>query len=853
MGERKTSALRIVVKGQVQGLGFRPYVYRMATDLGLKGLVRNSLEGVEILVQGARVRELLSRLKSSPPRLARITSVKLSKLSHLSATRFAIEESTGAALDSTSPAVDVLPDIATCPECLADISSSSNRRYRYAFTNCTKCGPRYTIIQVLPYDRGRTTMRKFKMCPDCAREYKDPADRRYHAQPNCCPECGPRVVLLHANGTVFDDSNPIATARNLLLDGRIVAVKGLGGYHVACDATLGSAVAELRRRKEREHKPLAIMAADVATAAKYVQLDARRARLLELASRPIVLLPKQRVAPGAEGDRQGIAGEVAPGINCLGVMLPYAPLHHLLLEAAAKPGQGRTRSDGLSSGAQLAALVMTSANTRDEPIITELNDLITRLGHVVDYILDHDRPIANACDDSVVFPAPAPLAAQSRPWVFIRRARGHAPAPVFLHERLFRLRPVFACGAEQKNTFALGQGNRVYLSPHIGDLASAEGMAFFSRTLDLYRRWYRIRPEVIACDLHPDYLPTRFAENLALKSHRPLVRVQHHHAHIASVMAEHGLAGPVLGIALDGTGLGTDGRIWGCELLLTRTTPRPSFERLAHLRYLPLVGGESVILEPERTLASYIVYLFGAASLTMVPGLEQHRELVTQLSLGANVVFTSSTGRLFDAVSALLGICRKATYDGQAPAMLEAVAHPRHAQHYFRDSDLVQPEPGVKRRMRETTSAADVAPNAPLVINPKPWLSRIIADLNDKVPRELISRRFHTTFVTALYQTTLILARRFRVKTVCLSGGAFQTTPSWKYYDGMVSGVALADIDEAGAKAFYRLTSSHVKKCMAILLDDEAISAPVIQSAISERGLITGRFPREEVDEMVRL
>jgi hydrogenase maturation protein HypF len=716
-------ALHIVVKGQVQGLGFRPFVYRLARELRLCGTVSNTRQGVVIHVQGTNPRALVARLKRAPPDLARISDIKVATVKALNVSEFRIVSSDAG--DSDVMNLDVLPDLACCPECLGDVADIGNRRYRYPFTNCTQCGPRYSIVHSLPYDRPRTTMKAFQMCQDCRQEYDNPEDRRFHAQPNCCPVCGPKLSLLHASGALFDDVNPVETAARLLADGRVVAIKSIGGFHIACDATKPEAVAELRKRKNRPDKPLAIMCPDLETIRRFCQIDNGSKSLLETAARPVVLVPKR-----LKDAELAIADAVAPTTRYWGVMLAYAPLHHLLF-AVAEPG--------------LKALVMTSANSKDLPILIESEAVITRLGKVVDYVLTHDRPIANRSDDSVVFHEGGPI--------IVRRAKGYAPGPVILAEKDYRLKPVLACGGQQKNTFCLAAGNRAYLSPHIGELDSAETMDLFSQTLELYRRWYGIKPELVACDLHPDYLSSRFAENMALKSHHQLVRVQHHHAHIASVIAEHNLTRPVLGIALDGTGLGDDGRIWGCELMACRLR---DFKRLGHLRYLPLVGGEAAISEPGRIAASYIAYLFGPAALSGVPALADFQRLAGQLNLGANVVFTSSTGRLFDCVSAVLGLCARASFDAQAPMLLEAAADPKDRGSYFEPEQII------------------LKPGEPLTLDPKPWLAGILSDMKAGISPARISRRFHTTFISALTAAAGILGRQQRLKAVCLSGGSFQ-------------------------------------------------------------------------------
>lgn len=687
-------------------------------------------------------------MRDAPPRLSRITGMKVAKVKPTGMVGFIIKSSETADY-SDSNAIDILPDLACCPECQQDIAGTDNRRYSYPFANCTQCGPRYSIILSLPYDRPRTTMRQFKMCPQCQAEYDAPANRRFHAQPNCCPVCGPKLSLLHANGEAFDETNALATAVKLLLDGKILAIKSLGGFHLACDALNAAAVAELRRRKNRPDKPLALVCADTESVRQFCVVDADAKGLLEDIASPIVLLLRTR-RPTAGWE---IPQTIAPGLDRLGVMLAYAPLHHLLF----KP---------LNPAQALRALVMTSANPKDEPVISELPELITRLGPVVDYILFNDRPIAHRCDDSVLLPTshqpqatghkrhsasrPAPA---NGPQLLLRRSRGYAPQPILLDRKRFKLKPVLACGAELKNTFALAAGNKVYLSPHIGDMGNASSIAFFEHTLDAYKRWFNIKPELVACDLHPDMLATRFAENLSLKSHRPLVRVQHHHAHIASVIAEHNLPEPVLGIALDGTGLGTDEKIWGCEFLLARLK---SFERVGHLRYLPLVGGEAAILEPLRIAAGYLVYLFGGSALSRVPAIADSKTVTPQLHLEENTVFTSSAGRLFDAVSAMTGICLKASYDGQAPAMLESAAEPKDKLSYFTPDSLRFDSSGM------------------LILDPADWLKRIVDDVSTGAPAAKVSRRFHTTFIQALAAAARTLAKAGRTKTICLSGGSFQ-------------------------------------------------------------------------------
>ncbi|MEO0108965.1 MAG: carbamoyltransferase HypF, partial [candidate division WOR-3 bacterium] len=682
-------------------------------------------------------------------------------------------------------AVEVLPGVATCLECLGDIHACNNRRGGYEFTNCTLCGPRYSIIEALPYDRTRTTMKSFRMCLGCQREYEDPLDRRFHAQPNCCPDCGPRYVLRSVDREVCSTNNPVRTAAELLAQGKILAIKSIGGFHIACDATNENAVSELRRRKTRPDKPFAIMCPDLITARSYALVETHAAELLESSPRPIVLLPKLPGKSGRHGLRP-IAPSVAPGLRDLGIMLPYAPVHYLLFNpllrrkhvSGPSSEQDGSRSS-LSPCERLTALVMTSANAPGEPVTMSFEEVSLRLGGVVDYVLDNNRPIANRCDDSVLLSLPlAPQAGHRQPntapqHLVVRRSKGYVPSPIVLDTPRLDLSPVLAVGAEQKNTFALAARNRVFISPHIGDLNTATTLEFFGNSLRAYECWFGIKPRVLACDLHPDYLSTRLAEDLAEKRRLRLVRVQHHHAHVVSVMAEHALPEPVLGLALDGTGLGTDGLIWGCEFLKAWYG---RFERLGHLRYLPLAGGETAIAEPWRIAAGYLLYLFGDSfclpeTLAKPSGRNPKPQSDHQLALssikeqlraGTNVVFTSSAGRIFDAVSAITGICTKASFDGQAPALLESAAgdlclgQELSCPQYASDSDLVESESGT------------------LLIDPAGWLSRVVRDSSSGIDPTWVSRRFHAAFIKGLSRAAITLCERHELGTVCLSGGVLQ-------------------------------------------------------------------------------
>ena len=597
LGERR----RLRVRGVVQGVGFRPCVHRLATDRGLAGFVLNDGEGVVVEVEGPApvLDSFAEALEANVPPLARIDSVVSERVPLRGERSFVVATSRAGGSSALVP-----PDVAICDACLAELFDPDDRRYRYPFLNCTDCGPRFTIVRAVPYDRPSTTMAGFPLCDDCRREYEDPSDRRFHAEPIACPACGPRLSV------------PLEDAVRVLVDGGIVAVKGLGGYHLACDAASQEAVARLRARKHREEKPLAVMTSEPD---RLAILTPEARELLDSPARPIVLARRQPDAP--------VADSVAPGSPWLGLMLPYTPLHHLLLADTGR------------------SLVMTSGNATDEPIAFEDDDAGRRLGHVADLVLAHDRPIHRRCEDSVVraaFP--------------IRRSRGYTPSSLPLP---VATAPLVAVGAELKSTFCVARGSDAFLSAHLGDLTSETASAAFSSDLELCLDMLGIEPTAIACDLHPDYLSTRWAEEQGL----PLLRVQHHHAHAAACLAEHGETGPTLAVVLDGTGYGTDGTIWGGEVL---RCDLESFERVAHLEPLPLPGGEAAVREPWRVAASYL-----EAADRPVPW--ERWGLVRQ-SLDVNAPGSSGAGRLFDAAAALLGVRERVSYEGQAAIELEYLA-----------------------------------------------------------------------------------------------------------------------------------------------------------------------------------
>ena len=701
--------LHILIQGIVQGVGFRPFVYGLASRHGLKGWVLNDERGVQIEVEGPEeeVERFLEGLHRPPP-LARIESIRIEDLPPAGYEGFEIRESQKGEGRSTL----ISPDIATCDDCLRELFDPGDRRYRYPFINCTNCGPRFTIIRDIPYDRENTTMAPFRMCPDCLREYHDPLDRRFHAQPNACPVCGPRVELFRADGEKVEVPDPLAETVRLLREGRIVAIKGLGGYHLACDPFSEEAVSRLRRRKYREDKPFALMCRDLKAASELCYLTEGARKLLLGRERPIVILERRPETP--------VAPSVAPGHRTLGLMLPYTPLHHLLF------------SDGIK------CLVMTSGNLSDEPIAYKDAEALERLRGIAEYFLVHNREIHMRCDDSVmkVF-RDAPL--------FVRRSRGYVPHPIKLGGEG---RQVLACGAELKNTFCLTKGDHAFLSHHIGDLENFETLRSFEEGVEHFKRLFEIEPEVVAYDLHPDYLSTRYALELDL----PKVGVQHHYAHALSCMAEYGLEGPLLAVVMDGTGYGTDGAVWGCEFMEVHLR---GYRRLGHLRYIPLPGGDRAVKEPWRMAAVYLQRAFGSLEALDIPfrrRLEGRGWEVIQkaVAAGLNSPPCSSMGRLFDAVSALLGVREVVNYEGQAAIELEQRADETAGGSYpFTVSD-------------------------DLVVDPDPMIRAIVEEIKKGVPTAEISMRFHRTVA----EMVLEVSRRMREATgweeVILSGGCFQ-------------------------------------------------------------------------------
>ncbi len=748
------AAAEVHVTGVVQGVGFRPFVFGLAERLGLKGWVCNTSAGVDIRVEGppAAVDAFAAALSNEAPPLARIEDIAVARRSPNGFTTFEIR----ASAPIPGAYQPIAPDVATCPDCLRELADPADRRHGYPFLNCTNCGPRFTIITDIPYDRPNTTMAPFPLCPDCAAEYHDPRDRRFHAQPVACPACGPHLWLETAGlppsatadpdaldarslpespvprigGRAGERSQPgagasagstsatIHHARHLLARGHILAIKGLGGFHLACDAANPAAVAELRRRKLRVGKPFALMMPDLATIERHCVVDDADRDLLVSVARPIVILPRRPESP--------LARDVAPEQTDLGVMLPYTPLHQLLL--APEPGYPE-------------ALVMTSGNVSEEPIATGNDEARARLAGLADAFLLHDRDIRTRCDDSVV----RTFHGQVYP---LRRSRGYAPYPVRLP---WSVAAILAVGAELKNTFCLTRGEHAFLSHHIGDLENLETLAAFQDGVAHFERLFRVTPAAVACDLHPRYLATRYARERAGREALPVMGVQHHHAHIAACMADNGLVdGPVIGVALDGTGYGDDGAVWGGEVLLADYT---DYRRLFHLPYVPLPGADKAIREPWRMALAWLTAA-GVPWREDLPPVRAASEtelaiVGRQIQGGLNAPPTSSAGRLFDAVAALAGVCQRATYEAQAAIALEALVDPAETGTY-------------------------PLPVAGEILDARPLIAAVAADVRSGLPVPRIAARFHHAVAGAVLAACRLARDETGVERVALSGGTWQ-------------------------------------------------------------------------------
>ncbi len=729
-----THAFAIHVTGIVQGVGFRPFVYNLAQRHHLTGWVKNTSGGVEIEAEGgqAELVAFMEGLRAELPPLARLETFNASEHPASGFRSFEILHSE-AQPGAFQP---ISPDVAVCPDCLHEMNDPRDRRYRYPFINCTNCGPRFTIIQDIPYDRPQTTMAPFVMCPACAAEYADPANRRFHAQPVACPECGPKIWLEEfpaaQNGKrsvlISVGEEGLQRARRQLASGKILAIKGLGGFHLACDATQRGAVLELRRRKLRVDKPFAVMMPDFAMVKRHCHVSEAERALLESPAHPIVLLRRRSTSR--------IAREVAPGQRTLGVMLPYTPLHHLLLERARDISE---------------VLVLTSGNLSEEPICTDNVEARTRLADLADAFLMHDRDIYIRADDSVVRVRRQPLAGSPEsvaPLYPLRRARGYSPFPVRLP---WPVAPLLAAGAELKNTFCLTHDHYAFLSHHIGDLENYETLQSFEAGIAHFEKLFRVQPAALACDLHPNYLATRYAQERARRENLPLFSIQHHHAHLAALMAEHGLDGshPVIGVAFDGTGYGSDGAIWGGEFLIADYA---GFKRAAHLQYFPLPGGDAATRRPARAALG----LLHALGLEWDEALPTHTELCyedrtalrSQLQHQINSPLTSSMGRLFDAAAALAGVRQQVNYEAQAAIEFEALADPDEAGFYPFESGKQ--------------------------INPRPAIEALVSDFRAGVTASRISARFHNGVARMVLETCLRLSDLYDLSEVALSGGVWQ-------------------------------------------------------------------------------
>ena len=717
---------RIHITGVVQGVGFRPFVYSYAKDLNLTGWVRNTSAGVDIEVDG-QLKNLLSfiiALNENAPPLAQIDGITIEECESNGYEKFEIIPS-----QRVEGAFQPLSaDVSTCPDCLRELFDPNDRHYNYPFVNCTNCGPRLTIIKDIPYDRLKTTMAEFEMCPDCAEEYHDPLDRRFHAQPVACPVCGPKVWVEVDDEIHSEREEAIEETRRMLKEGKILAIKGLGGFHLACDAENSSAVAELRKRKLRVDKPFALMMTDIETVKMHCFAGKEEEELLTSRERPIVLLKRKPSSP--------IAKAVAPQQDTLGVMLPYTPLHYLLMNPEGEfPG----------------ALVMTSGNLSEEPIATDNQEARTRLRVLADAFLMHERDIYTRCDDSVVRINPT-ISTQpdSGKYLYpLRRSRGYTPNPIKLK---WETTPLLAAGGELKNTFCLTRENYAFISHHIGDMENLETLQAFEDGIQHFENLFRIKPEVIAYDLHPNYMATKYALARAEEEGLPVFGVQHHHAHIASCMAENGLTGeqPVIGLAFDGTGYGEDGNIWGGEALITDYN---SYQRAYQLVNVPLPGGDKAVREPCRQALAWLKRseLAWEENLPPVKFLsEKELKIINQqIEKGLNAPLTSSMGRLFDAVSSLIGVCQQVNYAAQAAIELETLVDPDETNSYPYEINQG-------------------------IINPSEMIEAIVSDLHGKKPVETIAARFHNTIAEISREVCVLLREEHDLNQVVLSGGVWQ-------------------------------------------------------------------------------
>jgi hydrogenase maturation protein HypF len=707
--------LKINITGAVQGVGFRPFVYRLAKVIGLKGYVLNNTIGVFIEVEGKKheLDEFLIKIEREKPPLSKIYSLQHSFLEDIGFKDFEIRESEA----EGDKRVSILPDIATCEDCLRDISTPLDRRFLYPFTNCTNCGPRFTIINALPYDRKNTSMKVFKMCPDCEREYHQPLDRRFHAQPNACHVCGPYINLYNSNGELICEKDEIIEKVIYFINnGKIIALKGIGGYHLLCNASNQEAVDRLRRRKNREEKPMAVMFPDLDSIKSEAHVNLLEERALRSIERPIVILKKRETTT--------LADSVSPDNCTVGAFLPYTPLHHIILQRLKKP------------------VIATSANLTDEPIVKDERDAFVRLANIADYILSHNREIIRRCDDSVV----RVVAERQVP---LRRSRGFVPLPIILPFKLKK--PVLALGPYMNNTIALGIDNKVFISQHIGDLDTPLAIEFFEETIHDFLKLFDIKPEIVVSDMHPGYYSTKFGERYFKDK---LIKVQHHFAHTLSCMAENEMPedAKVIGFAFDGTGYGMDKTIWGSEVLIASYK---DFKRAFHLRPFKLPGGDKVIKEPYRTALSLLFETFGEKVMDMdiIPLSQKEKAFfIHMIKKNINSPLTTSMGRLFDGVSSIIGLKHETSYHAQAAIALEQLA-------------LRSSEPDSYHFIIEKG-----------IIDYRPLIKGIVSDLKLKVQKEIIARKFHNTIINIIIHIAESIKKETGLRIVTLSGGVFQNT-----------------------------------------------------------------------------
>jgi len=730
-------AKRLEISGVVQGVGFRPFLFVLANRYQLKGEVSNTASGVLVIVEGSieNIERFITDIRIKSPMLASVTKIETvdTQLNHFAV--FQIVKSKSCFSQTTL----ICPDVSVCSDCLSEMADDHDRRYEYPFINCTNCGPRYTIIEDIPYDRPKTSMKQFQMCVHCQNEYDDPMNRRFHAQPNACPECGPQVFLTDNTGTRIDSdlTDAITLAAKFLSQGKIVGVKGLGGFHLACDASNSDAVKQLRQRKLRPHKPFALMAASVPFLSLHAHVDPEEKKLLESYHRPIVLLKKKKPE---KGTKTGLAQDVAPFNNCLGVMLPYTPLHYLLLEKG--PG----------------ILVMTSGNRSGEPLSIDNEDALESFAHIADYFLLHNRDIYFGADDSIV-------RVQAHKSRFIRRSRGYAPLPVMVNKQMPK---ILGCGAGLKNTICLTRNRYAFLSQHIGDLENTAGYEYFQNTIDHVKQIFDIQPDIIAHDMHPGYYSTSYAN--ALKDVKK-VAVQHHHAHAVACMAENDLDEQVIAITLDGTGYGTDGHVWGGEILLCT---QKQFTRKAHLSYVRMPGGDAAVLEPWRMAASVLYQAFGKDFLSLdIPYIKEiekeNLSFVGQMmEKNLNSPLTSSAGRLFDAVASLLCIRHKISYESQAAMELEAIADKNQIGDVNTEGVTCDAMYEFDILHNTTHGHEDL-----FEIDMMTCIRQIVADLKQNESVGTISSKFHHTLVAAFAAATVRVSQTTGIEKIVFSGGVF--------------------------------------------------------------------------------